>query len=95
MEIVATKVLRGHPFHQKTDNELRNIIRRAAEGAQAARPADAETEAQYIFQMNDAVTILGARRHYETNWFGSDAQSCVGSRFLTEKRSKSTISGGS
>lgn len=62
---VAKKVLQGHPFHQKTDNDLRGLICRAAEGARTTRTVDAEAEANYIFQLNDAITILGARRHYE------------------------------
>jgi hypothetical protein len=62
---VAVKVLLGHPFHQKSDDELRAQIRRAAEAAQDIRGVDAEAEALYISQLNDAMTILGARRHYQ------------------------------
>jgi hypothetical protein len=62
---VAVKVLLGHPFHQKSDYELRAQIRRAAEAAQDIRGVDAEAEAVYISQLNDAMTILGARRHYQ------------------------------
>jgi hypothetical protein len=59
------EVLLGHPFHKKGDDELRAQIRRAAEGAQGIRGVDAEAEAVYISQLNDAMTILGARRHYQ------------------------------
>ena len=55
----------GHPFHQKSNDELRVQIRRAAEAAQDIRGVDAEAEDVYISQLNDAMTILGARRHFQ------------------------------
>jgi hypothetical protein len=63
----AARVLVGHPFHQKSDDELRIQIRRAAEAAHSANGIDAEAEACHIRKLNDAMTILGARRHYEKN----------------------------
>jgi hypothetical protein len=62
---VAAKVLVGHPFHQKSNDELRIQIRYEAEAALSVHGIDAEAEAYHIGQMNDALTILGARRHYE------------------------------
>jgi hypothetical protein len=65
MRAVALIVLRGHPFHQKSDDELRALIYGASEGARAIRSIDVEAEAEFLCQLNDAFTILGARRHRE------------------------------
>lgn len=63
--------LEGHPYHQKTDAELRYIAKDAGQAAQASRGLSAynptngqreDTEGKYLDQMNDASTVLGFRQ---------------------------------
>jgi hypothetical protein len=49
-------------YATKSDAELLYIIRDAAEAAAAMRNHDATAEAKYLDQLNDATTILVARR---------------------------------
>ena len=58
---MKTKVLRGHPYHQKTDAELLYIIRDAGEAAIAMRGHAPQSENKYLDQMNDACSILHMR----------------------------------
>jgi len=53
--------LPGHPFHSKTNDELRYILRDAGAAAHAMRGHDERAEAKYLDQQNDANTILGWR----------------------------------
>lgn len=53
--------LPGHPYHQKSDAELRYIITDAGEAARAMRGHDATAEGKYLDQMNDAATVLRYR----------------------------------
>ena len=60
------KPLWGHAYHNKTDVELRFIIKDAGEAAQAVRGLDEKAEGKYLDQVNDACTVLGwrsAKRH--------------------------------
>jgi len=53
--------LRGHPYHDKTEAELRYIIKDAGEAARAMRGHAPEAECKYLDQVNDACTILAYR----------------------------------
>ena len=57
------KPLRGHRYHELSDESLRFILRDAGETARLARDnwKDAAAEAKYLDQCNDASTILGWR----------------------------------
>ena len=55
-------LLLGHPYHSKSDAELLYIIRDAGQAAQAIRDFDAKAEGKYLDQMNDACSIMTARR---------------------------------
>lgn len=52
------KVLPGHAYHQKTNSELRYIIKDAGEAAVNMRGLDAVAECKYLDQINDACSIL-------------------------------------
>ena len=58
--------LRGHPYHGKTDAELRYIIQDAREAARNMRGFDEKAEGKYLDQINDAQTILAHRLKKET-----------------------------
>lgn len=53
--------LKGHPYHQKTDDELKYIQKDASEAATAMKDHDPKAEAKYLDQVNDASTILHHR----------------------------------
>jgi hypothetical protein len=58
----ARMPLEGHPYHQKSDAELRYIIKDAGEAAKNMRGmGNTEKEAKYLDQINDASTILHYR----------------------------------
>ena len=52
----------GHPYHKKSDAELRYIIKDAGEAAKAMQGHDKKAEAKYLDQVNDASTVLSYRR---------------------------------
>ena len=54
--------LEGHPYHKKTDAELRYISKDAAEAARSMKGMDSKAENKYLDQMNDAQTVLGHRQ---------------------------------
>lgn len=56
-----TRPLPGHPYHDKTDDMLRYIIKDAGEAARAMRDHSPEAEGKYLDQVNDACTILNYR----------------------------------
>jgi hypothetical protein len=56
------KLLTGHSYHFKTDAELLYIIRDAGEAARCMKDVDAKAEAKYLDQVNDASSIMHARR---------------------------------
>jgi len=56
-------ILPGHPYHGKTDAELLYIVKDAGEAAQAMRGLNDQAECKYLDQMNDACSILYARRN--------------------------------
>lgn len=57
------KPLRGHRYHELSDDSLRFIMRDAGECARLARNdwKDAAAEGKYLDQVNDARSILGWR----------------------------------
>ena len=52
--------LQGHPYHQKTNDELRYIAKDAHAAAIAGRGLS--SEGKYLDQVNDASTVLGFRQ---------------------------------
>ena len=56
----ARMPLAGHPYHGKTDVELRGIIRDAGEAAKLQRGMS--SEGKYLDQVNDASTVLYHRK---------------------------------
>lgn len=63
--------LAGHPYHLKTNDQLRYIAKDAAEAAQASRGLSSynpesrqreDTEGKYLDQMNNAASVLGYRQ---------------------------------
>lgn len=59
--------LAGHPYHDKTDAELRYIIKDASEAARAMKGTDAKAESKYLDQVNDASTVLYYRKKKKLN----------------------------
>ena len=57
------KPLHGHSYHNKSEAELRYIIKDASEAARCMRGHDEKAEAKYLDQVNDAVTVLNYRRN--------------------------------
>jgi len=55
-------VLPGHPYHHKTDAELRYIMKDAAEAEKAIGAHDKKAMWKYGDQQNDAATVLGYRQ---------------------------------
>lgn len=51
----------GHPYHQKTDDQLRYIMKDAHAAAQAMKDHSPSAEAKYLDQVNDASSVLGYR----------------------------------
>jgi hypothetical protein len=54
--------LKDHPYHQKTNNELRYVVKDASEAAKAVQGHDTKAESKYLDQVNDASSILGYRK---------------------------------
>jgi predicted RNA binding protein YcfA (HicA-like mRNA interferase family) len=53
--------LKGHPYHQKSDAELKYIQKDAHEAAQAMKGHNPKAEGKYLDQHNDASTVLHYR----------------------------------
>lgn len=54
--------LQGHPYHEKSDAELRFIAKDASEAAKNMQGmGNAQAEGKYLDQVNDASTVLGYR----------------------------------
>lgn len=59
----VAKPLKGHPYHGKSDAELAFIIRDAREAAECMNLlGNAQAEAKYLDQINDACTVQAYRR---------------------------------
>lgn len=58
----ARMPLAGHPYHNKSEAELRYIIKDAGEAARAMKGSDPRAEAKYLDQVNDASTVLYYRK---------------------------------
>lgn len=59
--------LAGHPYHDKSDAELRHIMKDASEAARAMKGHDEKAESKYLDQVNDASTILYYRKKKKLN----------------------------
>lgn len=53
--------LHGHPYHKKSEAELRYIRKDAGEAARAMKGHNPRAEAKYLDQVNDAETVLHYR----------------------------------
>lgn len=55
--------LEGHPYHKKSDDELKYIIKDAGDAAKAMKSiGNTEKESKYLDQVNDASTVLYHRK---------------------------------
>lgn len=54
--------LEGHPYHDKSDDQLRYIIKDASEAAKAMKEVNPAAEGKYLDQVNDASTVLNYRK---------------------------------
>ena len=89
----------GHPYHKKTDAQLRYIIKDASEAAKAMRGHPTpDAELKYLDQINNAVTVLYYRargRERGLQWApGSGRMEQVGlgiTKRVTEDSSSSTF----
>jgi hypothetical protein len=54
--------LKGHPYHQKSEDELKFIIKDANEAARAMKDHSPKSESKYLDQVNDASTVLHHRK---------------------------------
>ncbi len=59
--------LKGHPYHKKTEAELKYIIKDAGEAAMAMKGHNDAAEAKYLDQVNDAATVLHYRKRSGTS----------------------------
>jgi hypothetical protein len=55
--------LKGHEYHDKSDAELKYILKDAGEAARAMKDHSPKSESKYLDQVNDAATVL----HYRKN----------------------------
>lgn len=62
--------LEGHPYHKKSDDELRGIMKDANEAKKLAREMGNEkNENKYADQVNDASTVMHFRKNGMPNWY--------------------------
>jgi hypothetical protein len=54
----TARPLKGHPYHGKSDAELRYIMKDAAEAYAAISTFDRDAANKYADQVNDAATVL-------------------------------------
>lgn len=54
--------LKGHPYHDKSEDELKFIIKDANEAARAMKGHSPKSESKYLDQVNDASTVLHHRK---------------------------------
>ena len=78
------KPIPNHPYHAKSDDELRYIIKDAGEAASAAQGMG-KLETKYNDQINDAATVLG----YRDRGGQSDHPDAVAARQLASGSQKS------
>lgn len=62
-ESKSSMPLDGHPYHYKSDNELKYIQKDAGEAAKNMKGVSGKSEAKYLDQMNDASTVLYHRKN--------------------------------
>jgi hypothetical protein len=60
-------ILKGHPYHKKTDAELLFIVKDAGEAARAMQGHDSKAESKYLDQAADASTVLNYRDSIRPN----------------------------
>lgn len=62
--------LEGHPYHSKSEDQLKFIIKDAGEAAEAMRNHNSTAESKYLDQVNDAVSVLHWRKKNGTpEWY--------------------------
>lgn len=62
LESADNRPIPDHPYHKKTDDQLKFIIKDAGEAAKAMKGHDEKAEAKYLDQVNDASTVLHYRK---------------------------------
>lgn len=65
--------IKDHPYHSKSDAELRYIIKDAGEAARAMRGHSPKSEGKYLDQVNDASTVLNYRKKGGSRVTSSDS----------------------
>lgn len=73
------KPIPGHPYHQKSDAELRYIAKDAKEAAEAMRGHSPHAENKYLDQVNDAASVLGYRQRGGSQDLGPAAAEALAS----------------
>lgn len=79
----ARMPLEGHPYHKKSDDELRYIIKDAGAAALAMRGHNRAAEDKYVDQVNDAQTVLYYRKNGGLKGATHEAELKPGTRVKT------------
>jgi hypothetical protein len=62
--------IEGHAYHEKSDAELRYIIKDAGQAAKTMKNHNPKAESKYLDQVNDASTVLSYRQRNGTpDWY--------------------------
>lgn len=75
--------LQDHPYHKKTDAELKYIIKDAGESAKSMKGHDSKAESKYLDQVNDASTVLYHRKNKKIDEVSAAAMGHAGEREWT------------
>ena len=70
----AYKPMPDHPYHDKTDQQLKYIMKDASEAAKAMKDHSPKAESKYLDQVNDAATILAYRKKIQNNSYEPEGQ---------------------
>lgn len=73
------KPIPGHPYHTKSEAELRYIAKDAGEAAKAMRGHSPNSENKYLDQVNDAATVLNYRQRGGSQDLGPAAAQALSS----------------
>lgn len=78
-----SKPIADHPYHSKTDEQLR-YIQRDAHDAAVAMGAGHPKEGKYLGQVNDASTVLGYRQRTKQAHFDKGVRAGKAGKFSTD-----------
>lgn len=65
-------ILKDHPYHEKSNDELKYIISDARDAANNVAGFNYDVESKYLDKINDAVTILRYRKTHGTGFVKTD-----------------------